>query len=299
MSGDFPYGPLQEGPAEAVRAAIRLVKEAGVDMVKLDGAADYLEAVRARRPGRHPGVRPVRHHPADGAPARARLRGDGPARRAGAGRDGRRLVAEAKALEDAGAALLDFTNSGPVVGAEVARPVSIPVLGGFGGGPWLDGRVRMAHAAIGYAAAGLDDPPDTYANVARITLRRARGVRRRRPGRATRSAAASRCRAGEPDRANRRPIDGIRHPVRGGRGRAAAADVLARRVRLDAGELDPARHLPADRADGPAARAVTPASRSTGASRGGPAAGWSGSAGTTGSPRASGCSTTSASSGRT
>ena len=81
-----------------------------------------------------------------------------------------RLVAEAKALEDAGAALLDFTNSGPVVGAEVARSVSIPVLGGFGGGPWLDGRVRMAHAAIGYAAAGLDDPPDTYADVARISF---------------------------------------------------------------------------------------------------------------------------------
>jgi 3-methyl-2-oxobutanoate hydroxymethyltransferase len=80
------------------------------------------------------------------------------------------LVAEAKRLEQAGATLLDFTNSGPVVGPEVASAVSIPVLGGFGGGPWLDGRVRMAHAAIGYAASGLDDPPDTYANVAQITL---------------------------------------------------------------------------------------------------------------------------------
>ena len=28
----------------------------------------------------------------------------------------------------------------------------------------------MAHAAIGYAASAIDDPPDTYANVARITL---------------------------------------------------------------------------------------------------------------------------------
>jgi 3-methyl-2-oxobutanoate hydroxymethyltransferase len=43
------------------------------------------------------------------------------------------------------------------------------VIGGFGGGPWLDGRVRMAHAAIGYAAGGIDDAPDTYANVARIS----------------------------------------------------------------------------------------------------------------------------------
>jgi 3-methyl-2-oxobutanoate hydroxymethyltransferase len=29
--------------------------------------------------------------------------------------------------------------------------------------------VRMAHAAIGYAASALDEPPDTYANVAQIT----------------------------------------------------------------------------------------------------------------------------------
>src|SRR5215471_17789316 len=47
VSCDFPFGPLQEGPGHAVRAAIRLVKEAGADMVKLDGAADFPEAVRA------------------------------------------------------------------------------------------------------------------------------------------------------------------------------------------------------------------------------------------------------------
>ena len=28
--------------------------------------------------------------------------------------------------------------------------MKIPVIGGFGGGPWLDGRVRLAHTAIGY-----------------------------------------------------------------------------------------------------------------------------------------------------
>lgn len=38
----------------------------------------------------------------------------------------------------------------------MAEAVPIPVLGGFGGGPWLDGRIRMATAAIGYSADGLD-----------------------------------------------------------------------------------------------------------------------------------------------
>ncbi|HEY0450264.1 3-methyl-2-oxobutanoate hydroxymethyltransferase [Actinophytocola sp.] len=167
VSCDFPFGPLQEGPAAAVRAAIRLVKEAGVDLVKLDGAADQLEAVTAVDRAGIPvfaqfGITPqtalrygVPYTGSAGAAVPVEMTEE--------------LVAEAKRLEAAGASLLNFTNSGPVVGAEVARAVSIPVLGGFGGGPWLDGRMRMANAAIGYAASGLDDPPDTYANVARIS----------------------------------------------------------------------------------------------------------------------------------
>ncbi|MBL4646338.1 MAG: 3-methyl-2-oxobutanoate hydroxymethyltransferase, partial [Rhizobiales bacterium] len=47
LSADFPYGPLQEGADSAVSAAIRFVKEAGVDMIKLDGAADFPEATTA------------------------------------------------------------------------------------------------------------------------------------------------------------------------------------------------------------------------------------------------------------
>src|SRR6266853_4254388 len=47
VSCDLPYGPLQEGSESAVRAAVRLVKEGGADMVKLDGAADFPETVGA------------------------------------------------------------------------------------------------------------------------------------------------------------------------------------------------------------------------------------------------------------
>ncbi|MGH3383461.1 MAG: 3-methyl-2-oxobutanoate hydroxymethyltransferase [Nocardioidaceae bacterium] len=170
VSCDFPYGPLQEGADSAVRAAIRLVKEAGVDLVKLDGASDFLDAVTAVARAGVPvfaqfGITPqtalrygVEYTALPGADAQVPVEMKD------------ELVAEAKRLEAAGASLLNFTNSGPVVGAEVAGAVSIPVLGGFGGGPWLDGRMRMAHAAIGYAASAIDDPPDTYANVAQITL---------------------------------------------------------------------------------------------------------------------------------
>ena len=64
--------------------------------------------------------------------------------------------------------LLDFTNSGPVIGPKVVAAVDIPVIGGFGGGPWLDGRVRLAQAAVGYNVAALDKEPSGYANVARV-----------------------------------------------------------------------------------------------------------------------------------
>jgi 3-methyl-2-oxobutanoate hydroxymethyltransferase len=166
VSCDFPFGPLQEGPEVAVRAAIRLVKEGGVDLVKLDGASAFPDAVRAIARAGIPvwaqfGITP---HTAlqYGGMSKA-----GPelatAMKA-------QLLVEAKLLEDAGAALLDFTNSGPVAGAEVTRAIGIPVIGGLGGGPWLDGRVRSVFAAIGYLASALDDEVERYANVAKITF---------------------------------------------------------------------------------------------------------------------------------
>ncbi|GAB2765374.1 3-methyl-2-oxobutanoate hydroxymethyltransferase [Sinomonas soli] len=166
LSCDFPFGPLQEGTATAVSAAVRLAKEAGVDMVKLDGASDFPEAVEAVTRAGIPvfaqfGITPqtalkygVAYSAASTVQVPEEMLDE--------------LVAEAKRLEAAGAVALNFTNSGPVVGPAVVEAVSIPVLGGFGGGPWLDGRIRMAIAAIGYSAANVDKEPDTYVNVARI-----------------------------------------------------------------------------------------------------------------------------------
>jgi 3-methyl-2-oxobutanoate hydroxymethyltransferase len=170
VSCDFPFGPLQEGIDSAVRAAIRLVKEGGADMVKLDGAADFPEAVRAVVRAGIPvfaqfGITPQTalqygipygSQSAPGVQAPPEMTA--------------KLVEQAKLLEEAGASLLDFTNSGPVAGAAVVSAVKIPVIGGFGGGPWLDGRVRLAHTAIGYGEKWLDAKTETYANVAKLSL---------------------------------------------------------------------------------------------------------------------------------
>jgi len=61
---------------------------------------------------------------------------------------------EAPPAEAAGAALIDFRHSGPDAGAEAVAAVAIPVLGGLGGGPWLDGRVRAVHRLLDEPLAG-------------------------------------------------------------------------------------------------------------------------------------------------
>ncbi len=166
VSCDVPFGPLQEGTDAAVRAAVRLIKEGGADLVKLDGASSFPEAVRAITRAGIPvwaqfGITPHTSFQYGGMTTAA-------PELATAMKDQR--IVEAKLLEEAGASILDFTNSGPVAGPEVVRAVRIPVIGGLGGGPWLDGRVRAVFAAIGYLAAAVDDTTDRYANVAEITL---------------------------------------------------------------------------------------------------------------------------------
>ena len=170
VSVDFPFGPLQQGTDAALAAAIRLVKEAGVDMIKLDGAADFPEAVRAISRAGIPvfaqfGITPqtALQMGIDYATMLKTGAQLDPAATA-------TLVEHARRLEAAGASLIDFTHSGPVAGPAVTAAVAIPVIGGLGGGPWLDGRMRMANAAIGYAASTIDNPPDTYAHVAKIAL---------------------------------------------------------------------------------------------------------------------------------
>jgi 3-methyl-2-oxobutanoate hydroxymethyltransferase len=174
VSCDMPYGPVQQGSGAAVAAAFRLIKEGGADMIKVDAAADFPDVVRAlvgegisvfAQFGLTPQTAAKY-----GVPYSAQ---NSPAAQASA-EAAARLVDEAKRLEQAGASLLDFTNSGPIAGAAVVAAVKIPVIGGFGGGPWLDGRVRLAHTATGYGEKWLDSQsnklPDTYFNSAKATL---------------------------------------------------------------------------------------------------------------------------------
>lgn len=112
-------------PEPSIESARRVV-EIGADLVKVEGVDRVAEIAAA------------------GIPVWAQLEGgDDP-------------VSEARRLEAAGAVLLNFRHSGPDAGASVVGAVSIPVLGGLGGGPWLDGRVRAIDRL-------LDEPLTAYA----------------------------------------------------------------------------------------------------------------------------------------
>lgn len=145
VSCDLAQGAVSAGVEAAVAAATRLAREGGADMVKVLGSPELVRAiVRA------------------GIPVFAEFHGEQATVE--------QLVEAARRLEAAGAAMLDFRHSGPVAGAAVAQAVAIPVIGGLGGGPWLDGRVRLAHTALGWGAKWLDSTAETYANTAKLGL---------------------------------------------------------------------------------------------------------------------------------
>jgi len=133
-----------------VDAARALIHDGGAAMVKVDADPATVHAIVEA-----------------GVPVWAQISGQ---KAGGRGQEVGELVDRAHALQAAGASLLDFRHSGPVMGSAVAKAISIPVIGGLGGGPWLDGRVRAIANAIGYSASALDDEADRYANVARVAF---------------------------------------------------------------------------------------------------------------------------------
>jgi len=148
VSCDMPFGPTQTSVDEALRAAIRLVKEGHADMVKIDGAADCPQAVEAVARAGIPvwaqfGFTPQTTAQFGGfekIPDDARKRMEGEIRE------------QAKVLEQAGASCFDCTNVGNDLIGEIAQMVSIPVLGGFNTGPKADGRVTVSYGLVGYSA---------------------------------------------------------------------------------------------------------------------------------------------------
>lgn len=137
LLADLPFGSYGESPRQAVRSATKLLK-AGAHAVKLEGGertADALAAcVKADVPVMgHVGLTPQSIHRLGGFKVQ---------------RDAARLLADAKAAEQAGAFALLVEGVPSDLGAEVTKAVGIPTIG-IGAGPGCDGQVLVWHDLLG------------------------------------------------------------------------------------------------------------------------------------------------------
>jgi 3-methyl-2-oxobutanoate hydroxymethyltransferase len=139
---DMPFGTFQVSDEESVRNAIRFVKEAGADAVKLEGAGPMLSRVRAIVGA---GI-PVMGH-IGLTPQSATMLGGFKAQ----GRSAEKalaLLADARALEAAGCFSIVLEAVPAQVASRVSAALSIPTIG-IGAGVECDGQVLVWHDLLG------------------------------------------------------------------------------------------------------------------------------------------------------
>jgi 3-methyl-2-oxobutanoate hydroxymethyltransferase len=138
LVADMPYGSYHESAEQAVRNAIRFVKEAGAEAVKLEGGrqraglVEQLTVAEVPVVG-HIGLTPQSLHRMGGYKVQGRSI---PAIEA--------LLADAAALEGAGAIALVVEGVPREVAAQITAALSIPVIG-IGAGPDCDGQILVFH----------------------------------------------------------------------------------------------------------------------------------------------------------
>jgi 3-methyl-2-oxobutanoate hydroxymethyltransferase len=139
---DLPFGSYQVSPEEGVRAAVRCIKEGGAQAVKLEGgqrvAAGIERIVGAEIPVMgHVGLTPQAIHRMGGH----RVQGRGAESRA-------RVIADARAVEEAGAFALVLEGMPVDLAGEITAMLSIPTIG-IGAGVHCDGQVLVMHDMLG------------------------------------------------------------------------------------------------------------------------------------------------------
>jgi 3-methyl-2-oxobutanoate hydroxymethyltransferase len=139
---DLPFGSFQVSNQQALENAIRFVKEASADAVKLEGAGPSLERVRAITGA---GV-PVMGH-IGLTPQTATMLGGFKAQGRTAAK-AVQLFEDALALQDAGCFAIVLEAVPTPVAAEITRALEIPTIG-IGAGPACDGQVLVWHDLLG------------------------------------------------------------------------------------------------------------------------------------------------------
>lgn len=139
---DIPFGSYQGNSSEALRSAIRIMKESGAHGVKMEGGSEIKESiVRVLSAGvpvmGHLGLTPQSIFKFGTYTVRAREEAEAA-----------KLIEDAKLLEETGCFAIVLEKIPARLAKKVAQAVSIPIIG-IGAGPDVDGQVLVVHDMLG------------------------------------------------------------------------------------------------------------------------------------------------------
>jgi 3-methyl-2-oxobutanoate hydroxymethyltransferase len=159
---DLPFGSYQASPEQAFHTSVRFMKEANAHAVKLEGGAEMAEQVELLTKGgipvmAHIGFTPQSEHNLGGYRVQGR------------GETSRRLLADAQAMEGAGAFAIVMEMVPGDVAAEITKTLSIPTIG-IGAGVDCDAQVLVWQDMAGLRTGRLPRFVKQYANVHDVLL---------------------------------------------------------------------------------------------------------------------------------
>ena len=139
---DLPFGSYQSDPKEALRSAIRIMKESGGHAIKLEGGKEVKESIKkilnAGIPVMgHLGLTPQSIYKFGTYTVRAKEE-----------EEAKKLKADAKLLEELGCFGIVIEKVPAKLAKEVAESIRIPVIG-IGAGNGVDGQVLVIHDMLG------------------------------------------------------------------------------------------------------------------------------------------------------
>jgi len=159
LVADMPYGSFHVSIDESVRNAVRLVKEAGAEAVKIEGGERRLELisrlVEAEIPVMgHVGLTPQSLNALGGFHVQGKT-----------SQAADQLERDALAVESAGAFSIVIESVPRELGARLTQKLRIPTIG-IGAGPDCDGQVLVFHDAVGLTLGHKPKFARQYANLA-------------------------------------------------------------------------------------------------------------------------------------
>ncbi len=159
---DMPFGSYQTGSHDAVINATRLIKEGAAEAVKLEGGQAVADTIRRIAEMDvpvmgHIGLTPQSVHRMGGHKVQGRRRGSAPGQR-------ERVIADALAVEEAGAFAVVLEGIPMDLAAEITGTVSIPTIG-IGAGPQCDGQILVLHDVLGLCESLSPKFAKKYANL--------------------------------------------------------------------------------------------------------------------------------------